>query len=147
MGYFNALTFACMTLSVPGFFKFMLGPIIISSNAYETVRLKEPDLGWHQGALLLIWINFNPRLSLIPTWINNHIPSKAWDEITSPFPNFNGCTVQVTEWISNFKPHFIIDVILLIHVGLKLIHVNEWGPRWVKSSYYPTHCVNIIVTS
>ena len=26
--------------------------------------------------------------------------------ITFPFPNFNGCTVEVWEWISNFEPHF-----------------------------------------
>ena len=25
-----------------------------------------------------------------------------WDEITYKFPNFNGCTVDVREWISNF---------------------------------------------
>ena len=23
---------------------------------------------------------------LIPVWINNHMPSKVWDEITYPFP-------------------------------------------------------------
>ena len=34
-----------------------------------------------------------------------------WDEITYPFLNFNGCTVEVQEWISNFIPHFIIGVI------------------------------------
>ena len=47
-----------------------------------------------------------------------------WDVITYPFPNFNGATVEVWEWISNFIhtvevwewisnyiPHFIIDVI------------------------------------
>ena len=36
---------------------------------------------------------------------------KMWDEITCPFPNFNGCTIEVWEWISNFFPHFITDVI------------------------------------
>ena len=35
--------------------------------------------------------------------------SKVWDEIT--IPNFNGCTVEVCEWISDFIPHFIMDVI------------------------------------
>ena len=25
--------------------------------------------------------------------------------------NFNGCTVEVCEWISNFTPHFMMDVI------------------------------------
>ena len=34
-----------------------------------------------------------------------------WDEITYPFPNFNGCTVEVWEWIGNFIPHFIMGVI------------------------------------
>ena len=38
-------------------------------------------------------------------WMNcNHIPSKMWDDITCPFPNFIGAT-------SNFDPHFIMDVI------------------------------------
>ena len=34
-------------------------------------------------------------LTLIPSWISNHTPSKLWDEITYPFLNFNGCTVEV----------------------------------------------------
>ena len=33
-------------------------------------------------------------LPLIPTWISNHMPSKEWDEITYPFLNFNGATVE-----------------------------------------------------
>ena len=36
----------------------------------------------------------------------------AWDEITYPFPNFNGATVKVWEWISYFIPHSIMDVII-----------------------------------
>ena len=35
------------------------------------------------------------------------MPSKVWDEITYeityPFPNFNGCTVEGWEWISDIK--------------------------------------------
>ena len=34
-------------------------------------------------------------LTLIPTWISNHMPSKVWDEITYPFLNFKSCTVEV----------------------------------------------------
>ena len=37
--------------------------------------------------------------------------NKVWDEIIYPFLNFNGCTVEVTEWISNSMPHFIGRVI------------------------------------
>ena len=48
----------------------------------------------------------------IPAWISNHISSKVWYEITYPFPNFNGCTVEVWKWVSNFIPHFMKDVII-----------------------------------
>ena len=39
------------------------------------------------------------------------MPGNVGDEITYPFSNFNGAIVDVFEWISNFIPHFIIDVI------------------------------------
>ena len=40
------------------------------------------------------------------------MPTKVWDEITYPFPNFaHVATVEVWEWISNSTPHFIIDII------------------------------------
>ena len=35
-----------------------------------------------------------------------------WDEITNPFRNFNGCTVEVWEWICNFIPHFTGHMII-----------------------------------
>ena len=47
-----------------------------------------------------------------PTWLSNHMPGKVWGEITYPFPNFNGCTFEVREWISNFIPHFSMGVII-----------------------------------
>ena len=34
-------------------------------------------------------------LTLIPAWISNHMPGKEWDEITYPFLNFNGATIEV----------------------------------------------------
>ena len=37
------------------------------------------------------------------------MPSKVWEEIAYPFRNFNGCTVEVKEWISNFIPPFYKD--------------------------------------
>ena len=42
-----------------------------------------------------------------------------WDEITYPFLNFNGVTVEVKELISNSIPHFT-GVWLLIHAGIKV---------------------------
>ena len=51
-------------------------------------------------------------LTLLPAWISNHMPSKMWDEINHPFPNFNGgCTVEVWEWMSNLISHFMMDEI------------------------------------
>ena len=34
-------------------------------------------------------------LTLISAWISNYVTYKVWDEITYPFLNFNGCTVEV----------------------------------------------------
>ena len=49
---------------------------------------------------------------LLLTWINsNYTHYTVWDEITYPFPNFNGATVEVWEWISYFIPHFTEYVI------------------------------------
>ena len=39
------------------------------------------------------------------------MPSEVWGEITCPFPNFSGTTVEVWEWMSIFTPHFIMYVI------------------------------------
>ena len=41
--------------------------------------------------------------------------SKVWDEITYPFPNFNGATAEVWEWMSNSIPHFMTDVIIYLY--------------------------------
>ena len=45
--------------------------------------------------------------------------NKVWDEITYPFPNFNGCTIEVWEWISNFISNFLM-VITRTSLHLKL---------------------------
>ena len=62
-----------------------------------------PAASW--GPFYLYW------LTLIPAWISNYMPSKMWNEITYPFPNFNHCIIEVWEWISYFIPYFIMDVI------------------------------------
>ena len=41
-------------------------------------------------------------LNLIQTWIINHMSGKVLDEITYPFPNFDGETIEVWEWICSF---------------------------------------------
>ena len=44
-------------------------------------------------------------------WVSNYIHYKMWDEITYIFPNYNGLTVEVWEWIRDFIPHFIMELI------------------------------------
>ena len=39
-----------------------------------------------------------------------------WDEITYTIPNFNGATVQISEWVNDFITHFTGYV---IHDGIK----------------------------
>ena len=51
--------------------------------------------------------------------MNKQVPRK-WDEMTYPFTNLGGATVEVYEWISNFIPH--LDML-----GLKLIYVSKLG--------------------
>ena len=51
-------------------------------NIIKHIGLNAPGL----GPLLLTWL---------PTWINNHMPIIVLDEITYPFPNFKGYTVDV----------------------------------------------------
>ena len=81
-------------------------------NGLEPVKLR----GWqavawtkddplHQGPLLLT------GLTLIPAWISNYSHYKVWGEVTYPFPNLNGATIEVCERISNFFPHLIGHVI------------------------------------
>ena len=62
---------------------------------------------------------------LLLTWISNFIHYKMWDEITHTFPNFNGCAIDVWEWISNFIPHFTVHVIT--YPCCELIHVSKRG--------------------
>ena len=47
-----------------------------------------------------------------------HTVSEVWGEITYPFPNVNGATVEVLERIRNFIQYFLIDV--LIHAVIKM---------------------------
>ena len=74
------------------------------------------------GPLLLTWLKFNPSVS-------NYIKYKAWDDITYPFPNFNGATVEVWEWINNIHPILYWACDYLSMMGLKLIHVSRRGPE------------------
>ena len=80
-------------------------------------------MGVYTQANAKIWLNLSPRrnkkdvisapfywhvLTLIPAWMSNYIQFKLCDEITYPSLNFNGCTVEVQEWMSYFSPQFTV---------------------------------------
>ena len=66
---------------------------------------------WNRMGLVLIRGLYYHGSTLPPAWISHNMSCKVWDEITYPFPNFNGCTVEFGEWIGNFTLHFVTDVI------------------------------------
>ena len=47
------------------------------------------------------------------------------DEITYPFPNFNGATIEIWEWLSNFIPYFTVHMITYLSWDYS---VNKRGP-------------------
>ena len=56
---------------------------------------------------------------------SNHMSGKVRDEVTYPFLKFNGCIVEFQEWISNFVPHFIMDIITYPrHKSLRFLRVR-----------------------
>ena len=61
-----------------------------------------------------------------------------WDEITYPFLNFNGATIEVKQWISNFTLHFTSYVIIY---PCKLNHVSERKPRSQSSRSHNTDLI------
>ena len=87
----------------------------ILTMTFNTIIQNENIASNGQGPLLQTWINFNPSMD---KYTSNHLLSNMWDKITYPFPNFNGCTVEIWEWISNFIPQFMMDVIM--HAGIKV---------------------------
>ena len=61
-----------------------------------------------------IWVPFySDGLTLIPACIStcNYTQHNYWGEITYPFQNCNGTTVEVSEWISNVISHLTGHII------------------------------------
>ena len=62
---------------------------------------------------------------VIPAWISNHMTNKVWDEITYPFPNFNGATIDVLGMNKLFHPTIYNGCDYISTLGLKLIYVSK----------------------
>ena len=57
------------------------------------------------------------------------MPRKVWDEITYPFPNVNGSTVEFYEWISNFPALYNVCDYLSITMKRSLGMIFMWTLR------------------
>ena len=106
---------------------------------YDTCALSLTHWGWGKMAtisqtkfssgfswikMLVFCLKFHWNL-----FLSNHIPSKVWDEMTYPFPNFNGATVEVWKEISNFIIHFTMNVITYPCWGWNWSMLVKWGLR------------------
>ena len=56
------------------------------------------------------------------------MPSQVWDEITYPYPNFNGANVEFWGVISKLISHFVTDVITF-PCWIKKQMFSKRGPR------------------
>ena len=92
------------------------------------------------------------KLISITTRINDHMPSKMWDKIIYPYPNFNCCTVEDLEWIGNFIPHFT-GYVILPHARIKVKPRDQkWRQQRTRLQYIVTvsikfklyHCASLI---
>ena len=102
-------------------------------------------------------------------WNHLSIPKRQrlqWDEITYPFPNFNGRTVEVWESVSNLIAHFTGQVITYlcwdkrysmvvkrplasswVHLAKNKLYFQcgdshykdktAWSHRWIKEGFIP----------
>ena len=101
-----------LSLSISLSLSLSLGPRTLRVNcSADLSSVKQFKIMFNGNLVKLHWPLLLILINLIPAWISNHIPDTMRDEINHPFPNFNGCAVEVWEWINNFIPHLIMDVI------------------------------------
>ena len=75
------------------------------------------------------------RRDLLGPFFNfNYIHYEVWDEITISFPNINGFTVEISAWISNFIPNFIMDEIIYPCWDLSESLLVKWATEVVIHS-------------
>ena len=63
--------------------------VIKRSGVARYAKLQRIDIDWRISGGRFT------NITLIPAWISKYVHYNVWDEITYPFPNFNGATVEV----------------------------------------------------
>ena len=81
----------------------------------------------HTSQPPMVWDILGPfylhSLTLIPTWINNHMPRKVGDGITHPIPNFHCLSFGINKELHSYNGCNCLSM-----MGLKLNHVSKRGP-------------------
>ena len=122
-----------VVLTVPWVF----GADLVHNKMQVTLNLPCLALSVPRGCRLKFYCSspfYWHGLTVFPAWICNHVHYKVWDEITYPFLNFNGCTVEVCNrwnlWMAKrFHLAFYWTCDYLSMLGFRLNHVSERVPR------------------
>ena len=84
--------------------------IVWHLNSWISFQTVLTCLTAHIYLTALLWWYLSNK-DLVTTWISYYIYYDVWVKITYSFPKFNGATVEVWEWLSNFIPHFTWHVV------------------------------------
>ena len=97
-----------------------------NSHSNETASYKEPPvaLRWQPA---WFWLHYTYRHAPLERHIYLHYEMRL--EMTFPFPNFNGCSVEIWDWIITFTPTRYLTCHYLSMLGLKLRHAAKTGHR------------------
>ena len=84
-------------------------------------------------------------LNLNPTWTSNHTHHNVSDEIVYLFPNFNGVTVEVCEWVCDFILQFTGHVIVVVvTLFSNIIHEQNTSNTHLTNKAYPGYCKHVL---
>ena len=101
---------ACFVLQIK--WRLRISDVVPSSYLLSTGYVLLQHTSWLEPRFLTR-INYY----VTPAGISNYTHWKLWYEITYPFPNFNGCTFEISDWIS-FSSHMLLGMWLLIQAGI-----------------------------
>ena len=71
---------------------------LVLIELYQTIPIsgaKGFSFSGIKGTTQHYWPFYLHGITLIPAWTSNHTSSEVWDEITYPFLNSNGATIEV----------------------------------------------------
>ena len=115
------------------FIKWFIWHLFADSEIISAMPNLNCDSFYFPDVLAKLGVTSRGPFTLTPAWMDDYSHYHAWDEITYPFPNFNGCTVEIWEWISNlmttqFHPTLCWSCDYLCMLVSNLIHISKRVP-------------------